>query len=203
MQDLPWYRREVDCQYSNCHYKYFQSQGYRRVFLSTLDKYRCFRPVALLCYEQGILPKLYVEAQFYFLAEFYMKNGQKIFPLNAINTSKDSVERYNKFLMENKKCTGSLGVSPKDILEDDLDEKTREALLRYGMVYLKTGLHNTAVENAIIVDSKFKVYRDKDVAIQVLYSLCPALVPYLEFNDGWTWCELRKLLIELTVIVAK
>lgn len=200
MQDQAWYTREVDRRYIECHKKYFKCSSKKRVYVSPIEKYKFFRPVAEMCFEQGIRPKLYVEAQFDALALFYQDKGVTSLPACAINTSKVSVERYNKFLKENKLRTGSAGVSPKDIIEDDSDEKKKSALLRYGIVLFKTGSHKIARKNARLIDPGFKVVADSEIAMQALYSLNPAVVPYLQFKDGWTWAELRETLLELTVI---
>ena len=198
MYDLAWCKREVDRQYKVCHIKYCGRND--NVYSNAIEKYKYFKPVAELCFEQNVEPKLYVEAQFYFLAQFYADMGVEVFPLKSINTSKESIDRYNRFLKVNKIQTGSIGVSAKDILEDDDDEIFNQALLRFGTVYFRTGLYEVAIENAQEIYERFKVVADKDIAIQVLYSISPAIVPYLQFKDGWTWHELYETLLELSVI---
>ena len=182
--DTVFYYKEMHLHYYGC------SAG----FISASQLERHFRPVEDFCIENGISIKHFIEAQFSALSEFFKKKNLKRFPLNSINTSEASVQRYNKFLEENKLKTGSIGVSKKDVAESRVN-KDVNVLQLYVMDYLKNGNKKSALK--IIGNKDIDLTPNKEVAVMVLYRVLPIIIPYVQFKDYWQWSDLRQLLIDL------
>ena len=125
-------------------------------------------------------------------------------PISESESSFDTYKVTNsqgtwiKFIDENKIKTGSYGVSEKDVI-NSIDIR-KEALQKFAVEFLRFGSTVLAIKIASKIDPTFKVREDKTVAVNALYSLCPSVVPYIEFKKGWRWVDLRVFLIDLGLI---